>query len=230
MTKPTLILFLRAPAIGRGKTRLAKDIGKVEAWRLSRAMTAGVLRRVRDPRWRLVVRVTPDKSVLIGWGQPPPASSAADCDPRGAGGGCPRIEPQGSGGLGERLQRAIRAHARGLVAVIGTDAPDLNAARIARAFASARRHGAAIGPAADGGFWILALSARRARTVAFEGVRWSTAHACADTVAALGGKVARLETLIDIDDQAALTAWRARAKGRRGPGAALERPAGRPGV
>ncbi len=60
MTRPTLILFLRVPAIGRGKTRLARDIGKVEAWRLSRAMTAGVLRRVCDPRWRLVVRVTPD--------------------------------------------------------------------------------------------------------------------------------------------------------------------------
>ncbi len=204
MTRPTVILFLRVPAIGRGKTRLAKDIGKVEAWRLSRAMTAGVLGRVRDPRWRLVVRVTPD-GALAG------------------------AEPQGRGDLGQRLQRAIRANATGPVAVIGTDAPDLDRAHIARAFDSARRHGAAIGPAADGGFWILALSAARARSVGFEGVRWSTAHACADTVTALGGEVARLETLIDIDDQAALTAWRARARGRRGPGAGPGRPAERPG-
>lgn len=205
MARPTLILFLRVPAIGRGKTRLAAGIGKVEAWRLSRTMTAGVLRRVRDPRWRLVVRATPD-GALAG------------------------AEPQGRGDLGQRLKRAIRAHAHGPVAVIGTDAPDLNAARIARAFASARRHGAAIGPAADGGFWILALSASSARKIAFEDVRWSTAHACADTVAALGGKVARLETLVDIDDQAALTAWKARGRGRQGPGAARAGPAGRPGA
>ncbi len=205
MARPTLILFLRVPAIGRGKTRLAKDIGKVEAWRLSRAMTAGVLRRVRDPRWRLVLRVTPD-------------------------GALPGAEPQGRGDLGRRLQHAIQAHARGPVAVIGTDAPDLNAAHVAAAFRAASRHDAAIGPAADGGFWILALSASRARTVAFKGVRWSTAHACADTVAALGGKVARLETLVDIDDQAALTAWKARGRGRRGPGAARAGPAGRPGA
>lgn len=205
MSRPTVVLFLRVPAIGRGKTRLARDIGKVEAWKLSRAMTAGVLRRVRDPRWHLVVRVTPD-------------------------GAMDGAEPQGRGDLGLRLQRAIRAHAQGPVAVIGTDVPDLSAARIARAFSAARRHGAAIGPAADGGFWILALSARRARAVAFEGVRWSSAHACADTVAALGGKVARLETLIDVDDQAALRAWRASGPGRRGPGAALVAPEARPGA
>ena len=185
MTRPTVILFLRAPAIGRGKSRLARDIGTVEAWRLSRTMTAGVLRRVRDPRWRLVVRVTPDGAL------------------KGA-------EPQGRGDLGQRLERAIRAHAGGPVAVIGTDIPDLNAAHIAKAFKAARRHGAAIGPAADGGFWILALSARRARVVAFAGVRWSSGETLADTAAALGGPVARLQTLIDIDDAAALTAWRKR--------------------
>lgn len=100
MARPTLIVFVRAPAVGRGKSRLAKDIGKVEAWRLSRAMTALALRRLADPRWRLAVRVTPD-------------------------GGITRAEPQGPGDLGERLRRAIRAHAGGPVAVVGTDAPDL---------------------------------------------------------------------------------------------------------
>lgn len=208
MSRPTVILFLRVPAIGRGKSRLAKDIGKVEAWRLSRAMTAGALRRARDPRWRLVVRVTPDGAL------------------KGA-------EPQGRGDLGQRLQRAIRAHASGPVAVIGTDIPDLDAARIATAFKAARRTGAAIGPADDGGFWILALSARRARAVAFPGVRWSTATTCEDTIAALDGAVARLETLIDVDDAASLTAWRASRSSRADrpdPGAERAGPVGRPGA
>lgn len=181
MDRPTLIVFVRAPAIGRGKTRLAKDIGKVAAWRLSRAMTARTLRRLADPRWRLVVRVTPDGAI-------------------------PGAEPQGRGDLGERLVRALRAHARGPVAVVGTDAPDLTAGQVARAFNAARRRSAAIGPAADGGYWILALSPRRARAVRLDGVRWSSPHACADTIEALGGKVALLATLIDVDDAASLRA------------------------
>jgi len=196
MTRPTLIVFLRAPAIGRGKTRLAREIGLVAAWRFARTQAEQTLRRLADPRWRLVVRVTPDIAAHGGW------------------------EPQGAGDLGHRLERAIRAHARGPVAVVGTDCPDLTPARVARTFAAARRTGAAIGQAEDGGYWILALSARRARRVALDGVRWSTAHACDDTVRALGGDVVRLETLIDVDDLKSLRTWRAsrKARARRWPG------------
>lgn len=183
MSRPTLILFLRVPGIGRGKSRLARDIGRVEAWRVARWLAARAQRRARDQRWNVVVRVTPD-------------------------GGLAGAEPQGTGDLGDRLARAIRAHARGPVAVVGSDIPDLSPARIAAAFAAARRFGSAIGPASDGGFWILALSSRLARRVGFPGVRWSTADTLADTLRALGGGAARLETLIDIDDAASLAAWR----------------------
>ncbi len=189
--KPTLIVFARAPAIGVGKTRLARDVGPVEAWRVYRAMSEGLLRRLRDPRWRLVVRVAPDDS---RW----PAGLTR--------------EPQGSGGLGERLERAIRALARGPVAVIGSDAPEVTRARIGRAFAAARRSGVAFGPAEDGGFWLLALSPQRARRVSFAGVRWSSRHTLADTAAVLGGRAAYLEALSDIDDAPSLRAWWARSR------------------
>ena len=55
MARPTLIVFARSPAIGVGKTRLARDIGAVEAWRVYRAMSTRLLWRMRDPRWRAVV-------------------------------------------------------------------------------------------------------------------------------------------------------------------------------
>jgi glycosyltransferase A (GT-A) superfamily protein (DUF2064 family) len=184
--KPTLLVFARAPAIGVGKTRLARDVGRVEAWRVSRAMTADLLRRLRDRRWGLVVRVAPDRARFPGF----------------------RVEPQGPGDLGLKLQRALRDHARGPVAVIGTDAPDVTPARVWRALRAARRTGAAIGPATDGGFWLLALSAHRARRAAFPGVRWSTDQACADAIAALGGGFVRLETLTDVDDLASLRSVR----------------------
>lgn len=190
MSRPTLIVFARVPAIGVGKSRLARDVGAVEAWRAYRTMTARLLRRLRDRRWRLVVRITPDAGRMPG----------RNC------------EGQGGGDLGARLERAIRAHARGPVAVIGADAPEVTPARVAEAFARSRRGGAALGPAEDGGFWILALAPARARRLRLSSVRWSTAHAFDDALAALDGRAAVLETLADVDDGPALKAWRRRVR------------------
>lgn len=187
MTRPTLIVFARAPALGVGKRRLAADVGDVEALRLYRAISSDLLRRLgRDPRWRTVVRIAPDRGRLTDRA----------------------CEPQGPGDLGARLQRALRRHARGPVAVIGTDAPDVTPERVWRAFRATRGPGAAIGPADDGGFWILALSGPRARRVAFPGVRWSSARTLEDTLAAIGGEAVRLDVLIDVDDGDSLRAWR----------------------
>ncbi len=183
MARPTLIVFARAPAIGVGKTRLARDIGRVEAWRIYRAMSTRLLWALRDPRWRTVLRL-----------------EGARPDPR-----WPRLpaEPQGRGDLGARLTRALRAHARGGVAVVGVDAPDVTPARVWKAL----RARDAIGPASDGGFWLLALNPRRARAVCFGSVRWSSAHTLTDTLKALG-PLTRLETLSDVDDGASLAARR----------------------
>lgn len=190
MTRPTLIVFARAPAIGVGKSRLARDIGRVEAWRVYRAMSGKLLVRLRDPRWRTVLRLAPDRAAL----------------------GVAGVEPQGGGDLGQKLERAIRAHADGPVAVIGTDCPQVDAARVWRAFRACLGSGAALGPAEDGGFWILALSARRARRLSLAGIRWSTPHAFADTRAALGGDATILERLVDVDDLESLRITAARGR------------------
>jgi glycosyltransferase A (GT-A) superfamily protein (DUF2064 family) len=195
--RPTLLVFARAPAIGRGKTRLARDVGRVEAWRLYRAMSAELIRRLgRDPRWRTVVRITPDRALWPG------AAS----------------EPQGRGGLTPRLERALRAHARGPVAVIGTDSPEIARGHVARAFRAARRTGVALGPAEDGGFWLLALGPVQARRVELRNIRWSSAYALADSVAALGGRTELLETIADIDDGHSLAALQARRRRPVQPG------------
>lgn len=195
MTRPTLIVFARRPAIGVGKTRLAQDLGAVETWRFYRGLSRSLLFKLIDPRWRLVVRMTGGQGAMRDW-------------PQGL-----RVEPQGRGDLGLKLQRALRDHSGAEVAVIGTDAPDMTRTLIAQGFAMTRRRGVAFGPATDGGFWFLALSARRARTVRLDrDIRWSHPMTLSDTEAALGGPSGRVATLSDIDDLSDLMAWRRRQR------------------
>ena len=78
---------------------------------------------------------------------------------------------------------------------------------IARAFALLGGHDLVFGPARDGGFWL--VGARRGRPLPrslFDGVRWSTPTALADTLAGLPRYVttALVDTLDDVDDAAAL--------------------------
>ena len=186
--KPTLVVFAREPVMGRAKTRLAAGVGAVHAHRLYRAMILATLRRTADPRWTTVVAVAPDRAaghpIWAGWDQ----------------------VGQGGGSLSPRLSRALSRP--GPVAVIGTDCPQVRARDIADAFAALRSHDLALGPADDGGFWLIA--ARDARPDLFGGVRWSTEHALADVAANSRGRVAYLRTLTDVDDVEALRAVRAR--------------------
>lgn len=195
MTRPTLIVFARRPAIGVGKTRLAQDLGPVETWRFYRSLSRALLFKLTDPRWRLVVRMVGGHRAMPDW-------------PVGL-----RLEPQGRGDLGVKLQRALRNHSSAEVAVIGTDAPDMTRALIAQGFGLARRRGVAFGPATDGGFWLLALSSRRAQTVRLDrDIRWSHPMTLSDTQTALGGRAGRLASLSDIDELSDLIAWRKRQR------------------
>jgi hypothetical protein len=192
MSRPTLIVMARFPKLAHGKSRLAAEIGKVEALRINRLLHARAMRTARDPRWRTLLAVTPDRDV----GCALPGVWPADV----------RRIAQGRGDLGARMTRAMAGNT-GPVALIGTDCPAMTRADIAAAFAALRREPAAIGPARDGGFWIVA--ARRARDIAaaFAGVRWSTAHAMADVLAQLRVPVLVLRTLGDVDT---LDDWRRR--------------------
>ncbi|MBP2296750.1 TIGR04282 family arsenosugar biosynthesis glycosyltransferase [Azospirillum rugosum] len=182
-----LIVFARPPRFGRGKRRLAKGIGAFAAWRFYRTALSALLRRLsRDPRWTLWLAVTPDRSAgERGW----PVRT--------------RRVGQGKGDLGQRMARALGERPCGSVVLIGSDIPGIQPADIAAAFRSLGRNDFVFGPARDGGYWL--VGARRTaalpRTL-FAGVRWSTPHALADTVAGLppGTKVGLVATMEDVDD------------------------------
>ena len=201
-----LIVFARAPRVGAVKARLAGDIGAVAAWKFQRDTLRALLWRVgAGPAWRTWLAVTP------------PRARSEPAWPRRL----PRLD-QGRGDLGARMARALAAVPGGPVVLVGGDIPELGRAHVERAFRALATAETVVGPADDGGFWLVGMRRRPRppRHVAarmFAGVRWSTPHALADLLANLRGRagVALADTLADIDTGADHARWRA----RRGPGA-----------
>jgi len=199
--KRHLVVFVKAPRLGTVKTRLARSIGDVEAWLFYRRLTADVLRRLRGP-WRLWLAVTPDRFVREGRFWP------ADLPRR----------PQGGGDIGNRMARPIAELPPGPVVIVGSDIPELTERHVSAAFRALGDHDAVFGPARDGGYWLVGLRRRPSRAHPFaRGVRWSSPHALADTLRALGPtrRHVLLEALSDIDTAADYHAWRATMAGCR---------------
>ncbi len=92
--------------------------------------------------------------------------------------------------------------------IVGTDIPGLGVGHVAAAFAALGSHEAVLGPATDGGYWLVGLRDGAALPSIFDGVRWSTPDALADTLANLGARrTALLQRLEDVDDGAGLAQW-----------------------
>jgi rSAM/selenodomain-associated transferase 1 len=183
-----LVVMAKAPMAGRVKTRLGRELGVGTAVRFARHSLASLVQRTAiDGRWSTTLAVTPDAEASRLW-------------PRGV----PLIG-QGRGDLGARMQRLFDRAPPGPVVIVGTDIPGVRCAHIAAAFRRLGRHDAVLGPATDGGYWLIGLRRRPRVLRPFRGVRWSTEHALADTLANLRGhSIARLATLCDVDSPADL--------------------------
>ncbi|MBI4423099.1 MAG: TIGR04282 family arsenosugar biosynthesis glycosyltransferase [Elusimicrobia bacterium] len=195
--RPLLLVFLKAPAPGRVKTRLAAGIGARAAARahvaLSRA-TRDALAAARGLRVVWVYAAAPRFRDLAWLGRPPG-----------------EVWPQGKGDLGTRLEAAFaRAFARGAPAAlaIGADCPELGARRLEAAAAALRAAEVVVCPAEDGGYALIGL--RAPRPALFRAIPWSSPRTLAATLArarSLGLSVRRLERVSDVDRPADLAAW-----------------------
>lgn len=177
--------MVKVPRAGRVKTRLGQDMGMtVSAWWF-RHQVDGLLRKLRDPRWRLVLAVSPDREGLAfpRW-------------PRGLA----RL-PQGRGDLGARMERIFRRLPPGPGVIIGGDIPGIDREAIADAFRALKQADAVIGPATDGGYWLIGMrQPNRFPRQALSGVRWSGPHARGDTLAALAAlRTRNIRMLSDVD-------------------------------
>ena len=183
--KRTLVIMVKVPRPGRVKTRLGRDLGMVAAAWWFRHQSARLIRRLRDPRWQIVLAVAPDAAGM--------ASRVWPADLH-------RV-PQGGGDLGDRMGRMLRSMPPGPVCIIGADIPGIARAHIARAFGALSDSDAVFGPAMDGGYWL--VGAKRVAALPLDlfcNVRWSTEHALADTMATLPGRrITLIDQLRDVD-------------------------------
>jgi hypothetical protein len=95
------------------------------------------------------------------------------------------------------------------VVLIGTDCPDLNASLLAQAFQALKQHDLVLGPAEDGGYYLIGL--RRLIPELFTGISWSTAEVLQQTQSIaqrLGLAVAYLPLLSDVDRPEDLWVWK----------------------
>jgi rSAM/selenodomain-associated transferase 1 len=181
--KRWLVLMAKAPVLGRVKTRLAREVGAVAALRFHRLTAERLIRSLgRDPRWELIVATTPGPRLRA------------------------RLVPQGGGDLGARMRRLFERLPPGPAVIIGADIPGVTRAHVAAAFRALGAHDLVLGPATDGGYWLVGAKRRPLPAHLFEGVRWSTAHALADTLDGVPSRhsVALVAVLDDVDDAAAL--------------------------
>jgi rSAM/selenodomain-associated transferase 1 len=185
-----LIVFVKAPRPGFVKTRLAQTLGAVQAADIYISIVDSLLARF-DQLEQVELRYSPDdaREEIGRW-----------LRPRW------QARPQGHGDLGQRLEHAFgEAFACGArrVVVIGSDCPAVEPEDIEAAWAALETCDVVLGPAQDGGYWLIGLAAPHPEV--FRAVPWSTDQVLAETLARCriaGLTVHHLRTLSDIDTAA----------------------------
>lgn len=194
-----LLVFTRCPQAGKTKTRLIPSLGPDRAAQLQGEMTEHILARMRPVSIRRGVRL----EVRFDGG--------SRADMRRWLGRSFDFAPQGSGDLGERIQRATAEHfSRGAhsVVVIGADCPELNDRLVLQAFENLLEKVAVFGPARDGGYYLVGM--RRPLPELFQQIAWGTHNVLAQSLVAArqgGIEPALLCELSDVDVPDDLPVW-----------------------
>ncbi len=192
----------RWPAPGRCKSRLAAGIGRRRAAAVQRGLCRHTCAVAAQARRHLGFEL-----VLAVQGLAPRALGRW-----GAALGCDRAVPQGPGSLGLRLQRQVlQARRRGIqqLVLVGSDLPQLEAAELERAFRALDTGPLVLGPAADGGYWLIGLNGSWPEL--FSGIPWGGPGVLEHTsraAARLGLEPQWLSCRHDLDRPADLAAWR----------------------
>ena len=181
-----LIIFSRRPVLGKVKTRLASDIGEAKALIIYKLL----LNHTRTISNKL------NCDLLLFY------SDGVDYDDEWDGNLYQKFEQRGDD-LGIKMYNAFKfAFYRNYnkVVIIGSDCHDLTQTIIEQAFDALNNEEVVIGPAKDGGYYLLGL--KRLIKPLFWNKEWSSENVLVDTILDLKNEnksYVILETLNDID-------------------------------
>lgn len=197
---PTLVVFSRYPVAGETKTRLIPALGPEGAASLQREMSGRVVLTARTAcaRWGAALQIAYTGGTRLQvehW-----LGRSIEC----------REQP--SGDLGERLHASVEqcCSEGDAVVIVGTDCPFVSPKRIHEAFAALVSHDVVLGPAEDGGYYLVGL--KRPVPELFRGISWGTADVLKQTLVAAstaGLSAMQLGILPDVDRPSDLAAWEA---------------------
>lgn len=186
-------VFVRAPELGKVKTRLARSLGEWAALQAYVELVEGTLGALEEGAFDCELWFDgPPNDHLRRWRSDRvlPAFKQPETD------------------LGGRMLAAVAA---GVKVVVGSDVPALDAGYVEEALATLARADAVLGPVEDGGYCLIGMNEPHPEL--FRSIEWSTDTVVEQTLsraAAAGLNVALLDTLWDVDDYADYVRWRKR--------------------
>ncbi len=195
-SSPCILLFTKAARPGRVKTRLIGDLSAEQTAKLHSAFVDDVVHSLRLGSFHLAVAWADDEATT----SLPPSMEGLE------------VLPQHGDDLGQRLYNGLCEMSRqhDLVAALGSDHPEIDAATVEAAF---RRLEAGadvvLGPVDDGGYFLIALRREALDPKLFQDIPWSTETVCRDTIEhclSLGLRYELLPSGHDIDVAADLEA------------------------
>jgi hypothetical protein len=194
MANEKAIVFVKAPRPGTVKTRLGQTMGPEAACAAYRRLVETLLQALASlPEVEL--RFAPDDAekeirswLRKGW----------------------HARPQGGGDLGQRMQRAFAdAFAEGAsrVVIVGSDCPEVVAGDIRQAWNELTNYDVVIGPAIDGGYWLIGLA--REQPGLFQNIPWSSENVLAETLRRAKDADLRIQLLRILSDVDTEKDWKA---------------------
>ncbi len=183
----SLLLFVKNPIAGQTKTRLAQSVGHEKALKMYHQLMEHT---------RAQAAALSDIQRLLFYSNFIPAEDTWPSPPFDK-----RL--QTGHDLGERMKNAFQEAFDGgseQAIIIGSDCPGVSTQLLEEAFAALESHDLVLGPALDGGYYLLGM--KRFYPSLFNAIAWSTEAVAEQTLAAaesLSLRTARLLALSDVD-------------------------------
>lgn len=185
--KKAIIIFIKNPEPGNVKTRLAKDISSYKAAMLYRCFVEDIISSLCNiDADILIFHNTDDQDTFVEW----------------LGAKYSFFYQKGED-LGEKMKNAfLKTFEIGYTEtiIIGSDTPEISMEIIAEGFNMFTGFDAVIGPARDGGYYLLGFKKSSFLNDVFENIHWSSSTVFKETISILETKKIPVFTLVELND------------------------------